>query len=215
MKLFPSILSADFGCLSKDLDSVTDVVDQLHLDVMDGHFVPNISFGPPVIERVSDAYPEVNLDAHLMISNPAKYFEDFVRIGMDWVSVHLEVDPDIKYLRREADKHDVGLGLALNPSTSVADVDGVLQYADYVVAMTVKPGFSGQSFREDVLTKVRRLGKAFEGPIQVDGGIGPETIEAAAEAGAEWFVSGSSVFGKNNPASAARDLEQRVEWATG
>lgn len=215
MKLFPSILSADFGCLSDDLDPVTEVVDQLHLDVMDGHFVPNISFGPPVIERVSDAYPETDLDAHLMISNPEKYFEDFAEVGMDWVSVHFEVDPDMKYLRGEADEHGVELGLALNPSTSLADVDGVLQYADYVVAMTVKPGFSGQSFREDVLAKVRRLRKSFDGPIQVDGGIGSDTIEATAEAGAEWFVSGSSVFGARDPASAARNLETRAERITG
>jgi ribulose-phosphate 3-epimerase len=210
MKLFPSILSADFACLKQDLDPLDDVVDQLHLDVMDGHFVPNISFGPPVVEAVSNQYENFQWDAHLMISKPEDYVDDFVKLGMDWISVHAEVDPDLNYLSRELRGTGTKLGLAFNPSTPVSELVPHLNQIDYVVAMTVQPGFSGQSFREDVLDKIKRLRKQFDGPIQVDGGIGEETIEPAAEAGADWFVSGSSVFGQSNPASAASRLQTMV-----
>lgn len=210
MKLFPSILSADFSCLKDEIDPVANEIDQLHLDVMDGHFVPNISFGPPVIERVAERYPEMNWDAHLMIDDPEQYFEDFVKLGMDWISVHVEVDPDVRYLSREVVSSDVQLGLAFNPSTPVSELSPHLEYVDYALAMTVKPGFSGQSFREDVLEKIRRLRNHFDGPIQVDGGIGEETIEGAAEAGADWFVSGSSVFGADNPGEAINRLKQNA-----
>lgn len=214
MKLFPSILSADFDCLNDDIEPLTQVVDQLHLDVMDGHFVPNISFGPPVVEIVTASHPELKWDAHLMISNPEEYFDDFLDLGMNWISVHAEVDPDLNYLRREIRGTDTKLGVAFNPATQVSEIAPHLDTVDYVVAMTVQPGFSGQSFREDVLNKIKRLRKQFEGPIQVDGGIGKETIESAAEAGADWFVSGSSVFGANRPGDAARDLMSRASRVT-
>jgi ribulose-phosphate 3-epimerase len=210
MKLFPSILSADFACLKQDLDPLVDVVDQLHLDVMDGHFVPNISFGPPVVEAVSNQYENFQWDAHLMISKPEDYVDEFVKLGMDWISVHAEVDPDLNYLSGELRGTGTKLGLAFNPSTPVSELVPHLNQIDYVVAMTVQPGFSGQSFREDVLDKIKRLRKQFEGPIQVDGGIGEETIERASDAGADWFVSGSSVFGQSNPASAASRLQTMV-----
>lgn len=211
MKLFPSLLSADFCCLEDDLKTVMTEVDQLHLDVMDGHFVPNISFGPPVIEALAERYPEVNWDAHLMISEPERYFERFLELGMDYISVHVEAEPDVKYLQREVITSDVELGLAFNPATPVSDLVSHLEYVDYVLAMTVKPGFSGQSFREDVLEKIRRLRKNYSGPVQVDGGIGLETIGRAADAGADWFVSGSSVFGKGDPAGAARGMMSSVD----
>jgi ribulose-phosphate 3-epimerase len=178
---------------------------------MDGHFVPNISFGPPVVESLTNRYDEFEWDAHLMIEDPEQYFDKFLELGMDMLSVHVEVDPDINYLKRKTRDSDTKLGLAFNPETSISDINPFLNTVDYVVAMTVKPGFSGQSFREDVLDKIKRLRKQFEGPIQVDGGVGEETIEAAAEAGANWFVSGSSVFGASNPANAANRLKTQVK----
>jgi ribulose-phosphate 3-epimerase len=213
MKLFPSLLSANFACLNDDVESVAQEVDQLHLDVMDGHFVPNISFGPPVIDRLTEAYPDMNWDAHLMISDPEQYFEDFVNLGMNWISVHVETDPDVRYLSREIVTSDIQLGLAFNPSTPVSDLNPHLEYVDYVLAMTVQPGFSGQSFREDVLEKIQRLRNHYDGPIQVDGGVGEETIEDAVQAGADWFVSGSSVFGADDPVTASRRMMKRASAA--
>lgn len=212
MKIFPSILSADFSCLSQDLDPLVESgVGQLHLDVMDGHFVPNISFGLPVIESLSDRYPDRKWDAHLMISNPEEYFDEFLSLGMDWISVHVETNPDLNLLSGEAERNGTRLGLAFNPGTPVSEISSGLKHVDFVVAMTVQPGFGGQSFREDVLPKIRRLRKEFDGPIQVDGGIGEETIGKAYEAGANWFVSGSSVFGASNPVSAISDLKRAAE----
>ncbi len=206
MKLFPSVLSADFLCPRNELDSLAGVVDQFHLDVMDGHFVPNISFGPPVIESITENYPGLNWDAHLMIDRPETYFSTFIDMGMDYISVHVETDPDLESLRRELLGEETRLGLAFNPPTPVSALDTHLDAVDYVVAMTVQPGFSGQSFRQDVLEKIQRLNRQFDGPIQVDGGVGQETIEAAANAGADWFVSGSSIFDENDPTGAANRL---------
>ncbi|MFB6344839.1 MAG: ribulose-phosphate 3-epimerase [bacterium] len=211
MKIFPSILSADFSCLSDDLDPlVREGVNQLHLDVMDGHFVPNISFGMPVINSLVERYPDQNWDAHLMISQPEEYFDEFLSLGMRWISVHVETDPDIKLLRKQSRGKEVQLGLAFNPGTPVSDLTEYLPQVDYVLAMTVQPGFGGQSFREDVLEKIKRLKKEFSGPVQVDGGVGRETLPRAYEAGADWFVSGSSVFGASNPADAVQRLKNTV-----
>lgn len=210
MKIFPSILSADFSCLNESIEPVLSEVDQLHLDVMDGNFVPNISFGPPVIQSLSSSYTDVLFDAHLMIESPEKYLEKFLELGVDWISVHVEVNPDLQYLKRQL-PNSVKLGLAFNPSTQISEITPHLEIVDYVLAMTVKPGFSGQSFREDVLHKLKRLRNHYDGPIQVDGGVGAETIGSAHEAGADWFVSGSSVFGDDDPASAVRELRSEIQ----
>lgn len=215
MKIFPSILSADFSCLTEDIDPlVNGGVNQLHLDVMDGHFVPNISFGIPVIDSLTARYDEPDWDAHLMISNPEEYFDDFLDLGMDCISVHVETDPDVNLLKKQAESEGAKLGLAFNPGTPVSEISDHLEKVDYVVAMTVQPGFGGQSFREDVLKKIRRLRKEFDGPIQVDGGVGEETLPRAYEAGANWFVSGSSVFGKSDPAAAVHRLESAARRGT-
>jgi ribulose-phosphate 3-epimerase len=212
MKIFPSILSADFACLENDVDPLLDSgVRQLHLDVMDGQFVPNISFGQPVVDCLVERYPSVEYDAHLMITQPEEYVDEFLDRGLSSVSVHVETDPDLNLLARQARDANAKLGLAFNPGTPVARVAPHLGVVDYIVAMTVQPGFGGQSFREDVLDKIKRLRKEFEGPIQVDGGVGEETIGMAYDAGADWFVSGSSVFGAEDPARAVRQLEAAAE----
>lgn len=216
MKIFPSILSADFSCLKSDVKPVLDAgVNRLHLDVMDGHFVPNISFGFPVIRSLSNRFPDVKLDAHLMIEEPAEYLDPLVDIGVDWVSFHAEVDPDYGPVIERLHEHDIRAGVALNPDTPVDRLDGLWDRIDFLLLMTVQPGFGGQSFRESVLEKIDRLPPGFDRPIQVDGGVGPDTIGRAARAGVDWFVSGSSVFGQDQPGKACEDLLDRAQQAQG
>lgn len=212
MKLFPSILSADFACLTPDVDAVTDAgVDRLHLDVMDGHFVPNLSFGLPVVRSLRERYPELQLDAHLMIDDPERYLDRFLELDLQWLSVHVETDPDLDRLRRRTRESETKLGLAFNPNTPVERVIEAGDQVDYCLAMTVQPGFGGQSFRTDVLSDVERLAGGFDGPIQVDGGVGPDTIRSARQAGATWFVAGSAVFGHEDPTRAVVELREAAK----
>lgn len=211
MKIFPSILSADFSCLRDPLQQVCKGgTQQLHLDVMDGHFVPNISFGFPVIRSLTQAFPDIQWDAHLMIEEPEQYIDILLEIGVDWVSFHIEVDPPVEALSHQIRVEGASAGIALNPDTTVEEIIPHLSQVDYVLLMTVQPGFGGQSFQETVLEKIPPIREHFDGPIQVDGGIGMETISIAEEAGVDWFVAGSAIFGDNNPAEAVRDLERKA-----
>jgi len=209
-RIYPSLLAADFSQLADDVARVEAVVDGLHVDVMDGHFVPNISFGLSVIE---DLRPRTGLlfDTHLMMSNPAFFFAHFKAAGCDMVTVHIEVAPDPTAVAERARAEGLKFGLTLNPPTPFSAVESHLHLVDNLLVMSVYPGFGGQSFIPDVLTKVERAReiidtKGFVADIQIDGGITPETGRLARAAGADIFVAGSAIFGQPDPVEAVAAL---------
>lgn len=199
IKIAPSILAADFTCLGKELDTIRSA-DQVHFDVMDGVFVPNISFGLPVLEAVR-SYTDMHLNAHLMITSPVRYVERFCSAGADTVIIHAEADTEERIL--EALKIIKGCGkragISLKPGTPASAVRPYLESVDEILCMTVEPGFGGQSFRADMLPKITLLRDmaVFTGreiDISVDGGINLKTAKRAAKAGANLFVNGTGVF---------------------
>ena len=212
-RIAPSILSADFAALADGIDLVAPEVDLLHVDVMDGHFVPNLTIGPPVVAAIN-RHTQLTLDCHLMMTNPGEFLEAFRRAGADWISVHVEVG-DTAQLIEEMRKLGVNPGLAINPETPFEAVAPWLGQIDHVLVMTVHPGFGGQHFMPEVLPKLREIADAVAAGghatiVEVDGGIDPDTIGLAAQAGATCFVSGSAVFGEDDPAEAVRRLRERV-----
>ena len=207
----PSILSADFTRLGEEIKAVEQAgADVIHVDVMDGHFVPNITMGPMVVKAVKKV-TSLPIDVHLMISNPDQYIESFSDAGADWITVHVEACTHlhrtiaaIKALGKKA-------GAVLNPATSLTTLDYVLEEVDLVMLMSVNPGFGGQSFIESSLEKISDLRAAFDrvnpgAGIEVDGGVSPATIERVAAAGANIFVAGSAIYGKDNYAAIINEL---------
>ena len=211
MILAPSVLAADFGHLADEISRAEQGGATLvHLDVMDGHFVPNLTMGPAVVQAARRA-TRLPLDVHLMIEHAELYVDAFADAGANWVSVHVETVPHLQ--RTVARLRECGLkaGVALNPATPLVSLEEIAPELDYVVVMSVNPGFGGQKFIPGSLDKVRRLrellrrrGLAVQ--IEVDGGVDESNIKALVEAGAEVLVAGTSVFGKGDPASAARRL---------
>ncbi|MBU0483794.1 MAG: ribulose-phosphate 3-epimerase [Proteobacteria bacterium] len=195
----PSILSADFARLGEEINNVLDCgADIVHIDVMDGHFVPNITIGPLVVDAVRKI-TDRPLDVHLMIENPDQYLEAFAKAGADWITVHAETGYHLHRTINRIKELGKKAGVVLNPATPLEAIDYVLEDVDLVMIMSVNPGFGGQSFIESSLTKVRRLKKMIDQRglkvgIEMDGGISPETIGKAAEAGANIFVAGSAIF---------------------
>lgn len=194
--IVPSMLKCDFGNLEREIDQLEEAgAKALHLDVMDGHFVPNLSYGAMVIARVRERTSLI-LDAHLMISDPEKYLPDYLKAGCDWITFHIEsVENPVPLLRRIREAGCLA-GISLNPETSLDTIKSCLGECDLVLVMSVHPGFGGQKFIESSIEKVRQVRKMF-GPetiISIDGGIGPETIANVAKAGADVFVAGSSIF---------------------
>jgi ribulose-phosphate 3-epimerase len=208
-RIAPSILSADFACLGDAIAQVAPAADMLHVDVMDGHFVPNLTIGPPVVASVRKR-TDLYLDCHLMMTNPGSYLEAFRKAGADGCSVHVEVDATAELIDQ---MRDLGLdvGLAVNPETPLEQAEPWLDRIDLLLVMTVHPGFGGQSFMAEVMPKVaeaRRMidERGLKVAIQVDGGIDERTAPIAAAAGAEVFVAGNAVFGTDDPASAAERI---------
>jgi ribulose-phosphate 3-epimerase len=211
-RIAPSILSADFAALAEAIDRVAGETDLLHVDVMDGHFVPNLTIGPPVVADIN-RHTDLTLDCHLMMTNPGEYLEAFREAGADWISVHVEVG-DTAELLKQMRELGVRPGLAINPETPFEAVEPWLGEVDHVLVMTVRPGFGGQSFMAEVMPKLRRIADAApRAVIEVDGGIGPETVASAAANGARCFVAGNAVFGQPDPAAAVRNLRLLADAA--
>jgi ribulose-phosphate 3-epimerase len=196
----PSLLASDFAHLARDIRRVEEAGARiLHLDIMDGHFVPNISFGIPVVEAVRRV-TDLPLDVHLMISEPARYVEAFRRAGADLLTIHIEAVPEPSPLLRQIRRLGAAAGLSLNPPTAVEAVERYLDDCDLVLVMGVMPGFGGQEFEPAALDKLRRL-RARARPellLSVDGGVNSQTIGSCAEAGADLFVIGSALFSQND-----------------
>ena len=211
IEIAPSILSADFTRLGEQIEAAErGGATIIHVDVMDGHFVPNITVGLPVVRSLARA-TRLPLDAHLMISEPGLYAEQFAEAGARMVSVHIEGHPHIHRTLASVRKRGAKAGVVINPGTSLSALDEVLQFVDYVLVMSVNPGFGGQEFIPASVEKIRRLSRTIrernlDVRIEVDGGIGPDNIAAVAAAGAEIFVAGTAVFGQDDPAAATRDL---------
>jgi ribulose-phosphate 3-epimerase len=207
----PSILAADFGRLAEEVQKAEKGgAGVVHVDVMDGHFVPNLTVGPPVVKSLRRA-TSLPLDCHLMIENADRYVDAFVDAGANWVSVHVEAMPHLQRTIAHLRARGVRPGVVLNPATPLATLDEILPEVDYVLVMSVNPGFGGQTFLPASLDKIRRLKRTLDErglrvDIEVDGGVDASNIRALAQAGAAIFVAGSAVFGQGDPEAGVRRL---------
>ena len=219
IELAPSILSADFARLADQVRSATEGGATLvHVDVMDGHFVPNITIGPPVVRSLRKA-TDLPLDCHLMIENPDQLIPDFAEAGADWISVHQEACRHLDRTLNLIKSHDVLAGVVINPATPVEMLSEVLDIVDYVLGMSVNPGFGGQTFLPGAIHKIRRLAelrsqRRLKFRIEVDGGIALDTVGYVVQAGAEILVAGNAVFGQGDPTINARKLLKAASEAT-
>lgn len=211
IELAPSILSADFARLAEQVRSVTEGgASVVHVDVMDGHFVPNITIGPPVVKSLRKA-TDLPLDCHLMIENPDQYIADFASAGASWISVHQEATVHLNRTLQHIRDHQVLAGVVINPATPVETLTEVLDMVDYVLVMSVNPGFGGQKFIPGALHKIKRLAelrrqRRLNYRIEVDGGVDLNTVCDVVQAGAEIVVAGNAVFGKGDPKQNAEKL---------
>ena len=211
IEIAPSILAADFARLGEQIEAAErGGATLIHVDVMDGHFVPNLTVGLPVVRSLARA-TRLPLDTHLMISEPGLYAEKFVEAGAQMVSVHIEADPHIHRTLMAIRKRGAKAGVVINPATSLYHLEEALQFADYVLVMSVNPGFGGQEFIPTSVEKVRRLRRMIEERnlqvrVEIDGGIDQDNIARCASAGAESFVAGTAVFGQGDPARSVREL---------
>jgi ribulose-phosphate 3-epimerase len=213
LQIVPSIFAADFTRLGQEIARVQEAqVQMIHVDIMDGHFVPNFTMGTPITESIRRT-TDVKLDHHLMIEDPDTYAPIFIKAGADCVSVHYEVCRNLDRTLHMIQDLGAKAGVVINPATPVMLLENVLDIADYILVMSVNPGYGGQQFIPNSLRKVsqlvrlrteRQLGFA----IEIDGGVGPENIADVARAGVDWVVAGSSVFGTKDPAQAVRNMQQ-------
>ncbi len=217
-EIAPSILSADFTRLGEGISKVEKGgATVLHVDVMDGHFVPNITIGLPVVKSLRKA-TSMTIDTHLMIKEPSRYAVQFVEAGADMVSVHVEADVHLHRTLSAIRGAGGKAGIAINPATPLSSLEEALPYADFVLIMSVNPGFGGQSFIPTSLDKVRRLrgmilDQGLNTRIEIDGGIDAANVAEVVGAGAEIIVAGSAIFGKEDPAAATREmLEKGTVW---
>ena len=219
IELAPSILSADFAHLSDAVEqAAAGGASVIHVDIMDGHFVPNLSIGPPVVKSLRKA-TRLPLDCHLMIENPDQYIGDFAEAGADWISVHQEACRHLNRTLTLIKSHGCRAGVVINPATPVDTLSEVLDIVDYVLVMSVNPGFGGQKFIPETLKKIRKLAeiRAEQGygyRIEVDGGVAMETVAEVVRAGAEVLVAGSAVFGKGDAKANAAILLEAARSAS-
>ena len=212
----PSLLSADFTRLAEEVQAVEQAgADWIHADVMDGHFVPNITFGPLVVEAVRRV-TSIPIDVHLMIENPDRYIADFAGAGANYISVQVETCPHLNRSIQLIKESGAAAGVVLNPSTPLATIDWVLELVDYVLIMSVNPGFGGQKFIANSLNKVAELRRmidegGYSTLIEVDGGVNEQTIADVARAGADAFVAGSAIFGRKDYADIIRRFRQLLD----
>lgn len=209
------MLAADFARLGEDVGKIAEDVDMLHLDVMDGHFVPNISFGMPVIASLRTA-TSVYFDCHLMTTNPDAYLEDLKAAGADLVTMHIEVVPNPTKVAKLAREIGLDFGLVLNPPTPFEGVEPFVELTDLLLVMSVHPGFGGQAFMPEILPKVEAARKFVDShglsvDIQIDGGITAQTAQLARKAGADVFVAGTAIFGDPDPRGAVHRLRTAIE----
>jgi ribulose-phosphate 3-epimerase len=214
-RIAPSILAADFSRLGADVALVEDHVDLLHIDVMDGHFVPNISLGFPVIASLRPV-TKLRFDCHMMTTNPDAYFEQLAEAGADIVTVHIEVFPEPTRAAAMARACGLEFGLVVNPPTPIESLDPFIELCDMILVMSVTPGFGGQSFMAEALPKIEHARKFVDSrglatDIEVDGGIGPDNIGRARMAGADVFVAGSSIFGAPDPLAAVDAMRSTIK----
>ena len=217
-EILPSILSADFARLGEQVAVVEAAgCRMLHVDVMDGHFVPNLTLGPPVVKSLRKV-TKLTLDVHLMITDPDRYAPLFIEAGADQVAVHQEVCPHLDRTLRMIQGEGAKAGVVINPSTPVSTLEEVLGVADFVLVMSVNPGFGGQKFIPYTLDKVRKLAAmrrdlGLKFAIEIDGGVTQDNIGEVIRAGVDWAVAGASVYGKSDPAAAFQSLQQEANAA--
>ncbi|MBU0503123.1 MAG: ribulose-phosphate 3-epimerase [Candidatus Omnitrophota bacterium] len=212
IQIAPSILSADFSCLRDEIRKVAIAgADMLHIDVMDGHFVPNITIGPAVVKDIRKV-TKLPLDVHLMIENPQDYVDSFVKAGADMITFHIETisAPKLRALSSKLKAKGIKVGISLNPPTPLAKVKSVLKFVDFVLVMSVNPGFGGQEFIPSAIPKIKKLRAIFKGDIAVDGGINEVNAGKVIQAGANILAAGSYIFKSNNCKEAIRRLRCQI-----
>jgi ribulose-phosphate 3-epimerase len=218
IEIIPSILSADFARLGEEIGRAErGGASILHVDIMDGHFVPNLTMGPPVVESIRKVTP-LKLDVHLMITDPDRYAPEFIKAGADSISVHQEVCAHLDRTIGMIQSEGALAGVVINPATPVSSLEDILHAVDYVLLMSVNPGFGGQRFIPRVLDKARRLAqmraeRRLSFRIEIDGGINRDNLADAVRAGCEWIVTGSSVFHTPDPAATVAEMRQIAEGA--
>lgn len=218
VKIAPSLLSADFARLADELTTIEADADVLHLDVMDGHFVPNLTIGPGLIKALRK-HSRLAFDCHLMISEPQRYIGAFLDAGADMISIHIETEPHLQRALQLIRDGGAKAGIAINPATSSALLEDALDFCDYVLVMSVNPGFGGQKFIEPSTGKIRQIAgmireRGLSVEIEVDGGIDPRTAPLVAAAGASILVAGSAVFGLTDRPAAIQAIRDAVQGVT-
>jgi ribulose-phosphate 3-epimerase len=213
VEILPSILSADFARLADDIAKVEAAgVSMLHVDIMDGHFVPNLTMGPPVVRSIRKI-TKLTLDVHLMITDPDHFAPIFIQAGADQISVHQEACPHLDRTLRMIQSEGARAGVVINPGTPVSVLDEVLDFVDHVLVMSVNPGFGGQRFLPNSLGKIRRLDQkrrelGVQYAIEIDGGISPDNITEVVRAGCDWLVAGSAIFDSADPGATVKRMQQ-------